>query len=342
MGKDIYKLTYDEIRQKQAIPYEIKVKMSMNRVRDFIDFYGEDKVAICFSGGVDSTMAVHFIRNLCGYDRVRAISVIGIENKYNIDLIKRTDNVEIVKLRYSQKEILEKYGVPIISKRVSKSLKALQNPCKKNENIRNLALTGITSEGRNAPTYKLAKKWRFLIAAPFKISNQCCYYMKETGILKYAKEQGIGTISAITAEESKSRMDGYAKQGSCNVFKGNGYSTPFAFWTHQDILRYLYEYEVEISEAYGEIIFTDGGIYRTTKAERTGCPICLFGMQYDGTPNRFQRMYYEDHKKWVTALVEMKLKKVLDFMIENGHEEYAYYPQEIKEKIDSGEIAPEV
>ena len=336
-----HKLTYDEIRERQAIPYEIKLRMSLNRVRDFINYYGESGVAICFSGGVDSTMAVHFIRNYCGYDKVKAISVIGIENKYNIDLIKKTENVDIVKVRYSQKEILERFGVPIISKRVSKSLKALQNPTEKNANIRNLALTGITSEGRKAPTYKLAKKWYFLIDAPFKISNQCCYYMKETPLEKYAKEKGYGTISAITAEESKSRMDGYAKQGSCNVFKGNGYSTPFAFWTHQDILRYLYENQVEISEAYGEIV-EENGVYRTTKAQRTGCPVCLFGMQFDEYPNRFQRMYYEDHRQWKNALVGMGLKDVLDFMVKNGHPEYKYYPAEIEEKIKAGELTPEI
>lgn len=126
-----HKLTYDEIRERQAIPYEIKLRMSQNRVRNFINYYGESGVAICFSGGVDSTMAVHFIRNYCGYDKVKAISVIGIENKYNIDLIKKTENVDIVKVRYSQKEILERFGVPIISKRVSKSLRALQNPTEK-------------------------------------------------------------------------------------------------------------------------------------------------------------------------------------------------------------------
>lgn len=334
-------LTYDEIRYRQAIPYEIKLRMSQNRIRDFINYYGEDRVAICFSGGVDSTMAVHFIRKYCGYSKVKAISVIGIENKQNIELIQKTENVDIVKVRYSQKEIIERFGVPIISKRASKSLKALQNPTEKNKNIRNLALTGITSDGKEAPTYKLALKWRFLIDAPFKISNQCCYYMKETPLDKYAKEKGCGTISAITAEESKSRMDGYAKQGSCNVFKGNGYSTPFAFWTHQDILRYLFENKVEISKAYGEIV-EEKGNYRTTEAQRTGCPVCLFGMQFDGNPNRFQRMYYKDHKRWKNALIDMGLKDVLDYMIQNGHKEYEYYPDEIKEKIISGEMEAEV
>ncbi len=57
------------------------------------------------------------------------------------------------------------------------------------------------------------------------------------------------------------------------IWGAQGRSTPFSFWTRQDILRYLHENNVEISAAYGEIEKDENGIYRTTKAQRTGCPI---------------------------------------------------------------------
>lgn len=119
----------------------------------------------------------------------------------------------------------------------------------KNANSRRLALTGITNEGRYAKTWILAQKWRFLIDAPFKISNKCCYYMKETPVENWRKENGKASIVATLVEESQSRLNGYCKRGGCNSFDGQGESTPFSFWTRQDILRYLYENNVEISKA---------------------------------------------------------------------------------------------
>lgn len=326
------RLEYNEIRYRMALPYEVKLAMTRNRLREYIGYYGKDKTVLCFSGGLDSTVALHFIRKYCGYKNIKAISVIGIECRQNIDLITKTENVEIVKVRYSQKEIIEKFGIPIISKRASKMIAALQNPSEKNAKMRGLALTGITSTGREAKTFKLAEKWKFLIESPVPISNKCCYYMKETPAQNLAKEKGYAVIVATMAEESKNRMDAYAKQGGCNVFSELGYSTPFAFWTHQDILRYAVENDVEISAAYGEITKDENGIYRTTKAQRTGCPACLFGMQFDETPNRMQRMYYEDNKKWQQVIQDFGYKKILDFMISNGHTEFRYYPDEVKKE----------
>ncbi len=277
------KLTYNEVRYRQALPYEIKIRMSETRLREFIGYYGEDGVAVSFSGGLDSTFALAFIRER--YPRVKAVSVLAIECKQNIDLIMKTENVQPIPPRYSQKQVIEKFGFPVVSKKVAKALQALQNPTEKNAKIRNLALTGITSEGRKTKTYKLANKWRFLIKAPFKISNKCCYYMKETPIQNWCKANGYASIMATTVEESKSRLDGYCKRGGCNSFKGQGDSVPFSFWTRQDILRYIVEHNIEISQAYGEIKKDENGMYYNTGAQRTGCPVCMFGMEKDEPGN---------------------------------------------------------
>ena len=206
MGKAENRLSYNEVRARMALPYEVKIRMTENRLREFIGYYGEDGVVVSFSGGLDSTFALAFVRER--YPNVLAVSVTGIECIQNIMLIKKTPNVKVISPRYSQKEIVKKFGYPVVNKRASKWLKALQNPSEKNKNIRNLALTGITSEGREANSYKLAKKWRFLINAPFKISNQCCYYMKETPLENWCKKNKYASIVATTTEESKARMEG--------------------------------------------------------------------------------------------------------------------------------------
>lgn len=330
------KISKEVVRERLKYPYEIKVRMTERRLSEFITYYGEDGVVVSISGGLDSTAAMHFIHKR--YPRVEAVSVLGIECKDNIEMVMKIRDewgvkVNIAAPRMSQEAVLKEFGYPVVSKRAAKSISNLQNPTEKNANSRRLALTGITNEGRYAKTWILAQKWRFLIDAPFKISNKCCYYMKETPVENWRKENGKASIVATLVEESQSRLNGYCKRGGCNSFDGQGESTPFSFWTRQDILRYLYENNVEISKAYGEIAQDKDGNFYTTKAERTGCPICMFGMERDKTPNRFQRMYYEDNRRWQQAIFKWGYKEVLDFFIENGFTNYQYYPQEILEQM---------
>lgn len=330
------KISKEEVRARIALPYDIKVKMTERRLSEFISYFGDSDVVVSISGGLDSTAAMHFIHQR--YKRVEAVSVMGIECKDNIDMVLKIRDEWGVKVttaapRMSQQQVLKEFGYPVVSKRAAKSLSYLQNPTEENANSRRLALTGITNEGRYAKTWILAQKWRFLINAPFKISNKCCYYMKETPVQNWIKENGKASIVATLVEESQSRLNGYCKRGCCNSFEGQGESTPFSFWTRQDILRYLYENNVEISAAYGEIVRDENGIYSTTKAERTGCPICMFGMERDGIPNRFQRMYYEDNRRWQQAIFEWGYKEILEFFIQNGFTNYQYYPQEVLESM---------
>ena len=64
--------------------------------------------------------------------------------------------------------------------------------------------------------------------------------MKKTPAHKYYKETGKTPILATMAEESRLRTTQYLKQG-CNGFNNKiPTSTPMAFWTEQDILRYIY------------------------------------------------------------------------------------------------------
>lgn len=217
------KISKETVRERLKYPYEIKVKMTERRLSEFITYYGESGVVVCISGGLDSTAAMHFIHKR--YPDVEAICVLGIECRDNIEMVMKIRdewgvNVNIAKPRKSQQAVLKEFGYPIVSKRAAKSLNHLQNPTEKNANSRRLALTGITNEGRYAKTWVLAKKWRFLIKAPFKISNKCCYYMKETPVQNWTKENGKASIVATLVEESQSRLNGYCKRGGCNSFDG--------------------------------------------------------------------------------------------------------------------------
>lgn len=100
----------------------------------------------------------------------------------------------------------------------------------------------------------------------------------------------INRFYGTLAEDSQMRRDAYLKTG-CNAFKdGHGKSTPMGFWTRQDILRYLHDFNIPIAPPYGEIIKLENGKFEFTKEHNTGCKLCLFGCHLEKEPNRIQRL----------------------------------------------------
>ena len=83
--------------------------------------------------------------------------------------------------------------------------------------------------------------------------------MKKRPMKKYAKETGRVPIIATMANESRSRRATWLRMG-CNAFSGKKPSSqPMSFWTEEDVLEYLYTYQIPYAPVYGEIIKTDGG-----------------------------------------------------------------------------------
>lgn len=91
----------------------------------------------------------------------------------------------------------------------------------------------------------------------------------------------------------------------CNAYDSKApRSIPLAFWTNQDILRYIVENGIEIAPVYGEIVAVDGYGYeypatpmtmdglrlKCTGCERTGCIFCGFGFHNERGKTRFQRL----------------------------------------------------
>ena len=129
--------------------------------------------------------------------------------------------------------------------------------------------------------------------------------MKKKPMKKYAKETGRKPIIGTMASESVMRQTTWMKVG-CNAFEGSHIrSTPMAFWTEQDVLEYIKEYNVPYCrEIYGDIVEdldnqAEGQTYlddvirpklKTTGANRTGCIFCGFGAHLEKEPNRFQRL----------------------------------------------------
>lgn len=113
--------TMQELKMRQAMPLEIKVRMTQQRIREWVNEFGEDGVYVSFSGGKDSTVLLHLVREL--YPNVPAVFVdTGLEYPEIREFVKTFDNVEWLKPKMNFKQVIEKYGYPFFSKEISEAV----------------------------------------------------------------------------------------------------------------------------------------------------------------------------------------------------------------------------
>ena len=110
--------TISDLYQMQSMPLAIKVRMTQNRIRGWVDNFGLDGVYVSFSGGKDSTVLLDIARGL--YPDMLAVFVdTGLEYPEVRNFVKTYDNVEWLKPKKNFRQVIEEYGYPFISKEVS-------------------------------------------------------------------------------------------------------------------------------------------------------------------------------------------------------------------------------
>lgn len=304
------------LKMRQGMCLEDKIRFTQRRIHEWVDSFGLTYIYISFSGGKDSTVLLHLVREL--YPEAKAMFVdTGLEYPEIKQFVKSFDNVDIIRPKKMFNEVIEEYGFPIISKEVSECVYQARIALERNNGqymyrVKQINGERLTKDGKPSP-YNY-KKWKFLLEAPFKISHMCCNIMKKGPAHKYYKDTKRTPIIGTMAEESKLRESQYLKQG-CNGFKNKiPTSTPIAFWTEQDILKYLKEYNIPYCSAYGEIKIDENGKYYTTKCQRTGCMFCGFGCHLEGNPNRFQKLKETHPVQYDYIINKLDMGKVLDYI----------------------------
>ena len=104
----------------QALPLERKIQISQARIIEWYKHY-DGKVVVSFSGGKDSTVLLHMVRQL--YPGVKAVfSNTGLEYASIQRHVKTFDNVDIIvpPMRFDQ--VISMYGYPLISKEVAEAI----------------------------------------------------------------------------------------------------------------------------------------------------------------------------------------------------------------------------
>jgi len=342
-AKQTMKQTFTRL---QEMPYEDKLKRQQEVAWEFkreCEKMGKNCHASI--GGLDSITMYVWLQSI-GID-VPGITVSGLEDKGN-QRVHKALGLTLVHSYKSKVKVLNECGFPVISKRIAGKINLLQNPTENNKTVRHAIITGECGElGHFAKNsrMKLPEKWLKLFGGyenenegvnyqrpDFKVSNDCCYWLKEKPCDDWAKEHNSFPYLGMMASEGGQREEALIEHG-CNYYgKSVSRSAPFAPFMRNDILTLALEmdkwyhdhtdifekkyYEQPYSKdkdgnvipyepvesiiptAYGEIRQKENGDYYTTRAQRTGCSMCGFGIHLEDRPHRFDLLREDNPKEW--------------------------------------------
>jgi len=166
----------------------------------------------------------------------------------------------------------------------------------------------------------------------FMVSNDCCYWLKEKPCDDWAKSHNSYPYLGIMASEGGQREEALVEHG-CNYYGATvTRSAPFAIFMRNDLLRlaaemdiwyqahtdlfenlyYQQPYSMDrdgkvipyepletiVPVIYGVIRHRGNGELYTTRAQRTGCSMCGFGIHLEQRPHRFDRLREDNPEEW--------------------------------------------
>jgi 3'-phosphoadenosine 5'-phosphosulfate sulfotransferase (PAPS reductase)/FAD synthetase len=266
-------MTYDELKYRQSWTLEQKIDHSVGVVSSFMEKINGN-IAASYSGGKDSTVMLDIIRRFVDKTVPAVFCNTGNEYPEVVKFVRQTDNVTVIRPEMHIRQIIEKYGFPLISKEQSQYIWQAKHT--NSAKLRNIRLYGsINGIG------KIAERWKFMIDAPFDVSEKCCFRLKKKPFNKFHKQTGLYPVIGTMAGESRLRFQKWLKHG-CNSFETNMIASyPLSIWTESDVWAYIRKFNLPYSPIY------DMGL------RRTGCVVCGFGCHIKGD----RRFYFlKEHK----------------------------------------------
>jgi 3'-phosphoadenosine 5'-phosphosulfate sulfotransferase (PAPS reductase)/FAD synthetase len=196
-----------------------KVEMANEVLRML--FKATDKIAVAFSGGRDSLVAMH----------------LTLQIKPDVMVMLVNTTIEFPESLVYIRELAREWNLNYHEAKASVNFWKLADE------------QGIPVAGRGNTTFmrELAEK------AKVKLSNSCCRRMKETPARQFYKEKDIeGVVTGLRVEESLMRRLNFADYGALRF--SSIYNTinswPLYAWTNQDIANYIQMNNLPLNPLY--------------------------------------------------------------------------------------------
>lgn len=242
----------------------------LQKIRQIITQYGEDNFYISFSGGKDSVVVSALVDMAIPNNKIPRVYInTGIELNLIVDFVKelqQNDNrIIIIQPNIPIKSTLEKYGYPFKSKEHSHILDVYS---RNGMNCKTVPRYLGTREGYG-DRFRCPKKLEYQFTKDFniKVSDKCCYYMKEQPLDLWAKNNNKSCrILGIMPAEGGRRLT-----TKCLAFKNKGKIIsfhPLAPLTKDWEDWFVKEYNIKLCKLY----------YTPYNFDRTGCKGCPFAI----------------------------------------------------------------
>lgn len=208
------KITLSDLHARQAWPLEQKIDHTVGAIDAFLAYCREHGRSpyVSFSGGLNSTVLLHLARRVFGADLKGVFCSTGNEFPEIVRFVRRTPNVEIIHPALTPRQVMERYGFPLVSKEQAQAVRQIRTT--ESEKLRNYRLYG---DGvRRAGV--LSERWRYLADEPYMTSEKCCEILKKRPFRHYNTATRSLAMVGTMARESKLRQSQYIRRGGCNAF----------------------------------------------------------------------------------------------------------------------------
>jgi 3'-phosphoadenosine 5'-phosphosulfate sulfotransferase (PAPS reductase)/FAD synthetase len=271
------KVSEQEFKQKMAWSLNQKIDHGLGTIERFFNI-NPDAVT-SFSGGIDSTVLLKMVRIIKPGSKGVFDNTTN-EHSEILKFVRTCENIETVIPNETFIKVVQKYGFPLISKKIARMITDLRHPTEGNATVRNCYLTGMTRSGFVNNNWRLPKKWHFLIDVEFDLTSKCCDLLKKKPLQKFNKQ---GVFIGTMATDSRMRKQSYLQTGCIDIASNK--CKPISFFTKQDIWDFVRMYKLPYCNVY------DKG------ENNTGCAYCGFGCHLE-KESRFERLKIREIKRY--------------------------------------------
>ena len=270
---------------------EFLLQDRIQKIQQIIGKYGEENFYLSFSGGKDSTVLSWLLDKALPDNKIpRVYADTGIElnmvRDFVYDMQKHDDRIVIIKPTAPIKTMLESEGYPFKSKMHSSFVKKYQDRGMNYKSVRAYSRKENTISGK--PMARPCPKkllYQFTDENKLKISDMCCYRLKEEPLFKWQKENNkpYGIVGLMRTE------GGRRDRAQCLAFTGKKLKN------FQPLVPVTKEWEDWLIDTYN-IQICD--IYKPPyNFNRTGCKGCPFAIDLQRQLDILQQYFPNERKQ---------------------------------------------